>query len=158
MSSQRLESNKSTFRLLDPHFPKYDPFFYVSPFHHSLSTQVYNNGELVDKLVAEGFNDQVGDYKMEYDFASPLNDKIIKNVGQSKLLAVIIPLLTEYLKAKLEQSSEPFMGKLVDAGIFHRCLKLLIIILKSFKTTRPHRYVLESINNSEFLRLARQYT
>ena len=42
-------------------------------------------------------NDLVGDYMGNYKFVSPLNMEIAKNLAKSEIVAIIIPLLQNWL-------------------------------------------------------------
>lgn len=69
--------NQIKFKLKDEFYPWFDPFQYISPEHHSMIFQMYQENGLKDKFVDEGLNDMVGDYKGQYKFATDLNDQLM---------------------------------------------------------------------------------
>ena len=95
-------SNQMTFRLKEQYYGHFDPFHYLSFDHNSSVYQMYDHHNM-NQFENDGVNNIVGDY-LNYS-QDAINELLVRNLAQSSILQVIVPLLEVYLKALLGQQA-----------------------------------------------------
>ena len=95
----RDKSNQITFKLKDQFIPWFEPFFQSGINTSQESFQMFDQ-HYKNKVADKGVNDIVGDYLDNYEFATGLNFALAENLARSKILYVVVPIISAFLKQK----------------------------------------------------------
>lgn len=101
----RGKGNQVTFKLKDEYFTWFDPFYFVQPDKQSQIQMMYDQHGLKDKMAEKGVNDIVGDYMLNYRYATGLNDLIVENLARSQVVLIVTPLLAAWIKKRQNPAS-----------------------------------------------------